>query len=145
MCFNTRRASTRDYTVSKIFFRFVDKFIEFLGSFVKIHLRRFESNAQFPILMFLNVLFKYTFEHQRTGNWALLSNIWRWLLTNEPRNSVNLSTNLKKKTKLKKKLSKIFFRTYFCIFWYLPIIECIFLSQGRHYDSFPDFNPSSDV
>ena len=25
------------------------------------------------------------------------------------------------------------------------IIECIFLSQGRHYDSFPDFTPSSDA
>ena len=24
-------------------------------------------------------------------------------------------------------------------------IECIFLSQGRHYDSFPDFTPSSDA
>ena len=27
----------------------------------------------------------------------------------------------------------------------LYIIECIFLSQGRHYDSFPDFTPSSDA
>ena len=25
------------------------------------------------------------------------------------------------------------------------IMECIFLSQGRHYDSFPDFTPSSDA
>ena len=25
------------------------------------------------------------------------------------------------------------------------LIECIFLSQGRHYDSFPDFTPSSDA
>ena len=24
-------------------------------------------------------------------------------------------------------------------------IECIFLSQGRHYNSFPDFTPSSDA
>ena len=27
----------------------------------------------------------------------------------------------------------------------VPVIECIFLSQGRHYDSFPDFTPSSDA
>ena len=27
----------------------------------------------------------------------------------------------------------------------INIIECIFLSQGRHYDSFPDFTPSSDA
>ena len=25
------------------------------------------------------------------------------------------------------------------------VIECIFLSQGQHYDSFPDFTPSSDA
>ena len=28
---------------------------------------------------------------------------------------------------------------------YFSVIECIFLSQGRHYDSFPDFTPSSDA
>jgi len=28
---------------------------------------------------------------------------------------------------------------------FLYLIECIFLSQGRHYDSFPDFTPSSDA
>ena len=28
---------------------------------------------------------------------------------------------------------------------FFDLIECIFLSQGRHYDSFPDFTPSSDV
>ena len=27
----------------------------------------------------------------------------------------------------------------------INVIECIFLSQGRHYDSFPDFTPSSDA
>ena len=58
------------------FFRFVDKFTEFLGSFVKSHLRRFESNAQFPILVFLNVLFKYTFEQQRTESYLACLDVW---------------------------------------------------------------------
>ena len=59
-----------------LFFRFVDKFTEFLGSFVKSHLRRFESNAQFPILVFLNVLFKYTFEQQRTESYLACLDVW---------------------------------------------------------------------
>ena len=57
-------------------FRFVDKFTEFLGSFVKSHLRRFESNAQFPILAFLNILFKYTFEQQRTESYLACLDVW---------------------------------------------------------------------
>jgi len=56
--------------------QFVDKFTEFLGSFVKSHLRRFESNAQFPILAFLNILFKYTFEQQRTESYLACLDVW---------------------------------------------------------------------
>lgn len=59
-----------------LFSRFVDKFTEFLGSFVKSHLRRFESNAQFPILAFLNILFKYTFEQQRTESYLACLDVW---------------------------------------------------------------------
>ena len=64
--------------LNKTFFpsRFVDKFTEFLGSFVKSHLRRFESNAQFPILSFLNILFKYTFEQQRTESYLACLDVW---------------------------------------------------------------------
>ena len=35
-----------------------------------------------------------TFKNIRIGNWGLLSKCLRWILTNEPRNSVNLATNL---------------------------------------------------
>ena len=39
----------------------VDKLTEFLRSFVGGQLRRFEGHAQFPVLQFLALLFKYTF------------------------------------------------------------------------------------
>ena len=54
----------------------MDKFTEFLGSFVKSHLRRFETNAQFPILVFLNILFKYTFEQQRIESYLACLDVW---------------------------------------------------------------------
>jgi hypothetical protein len=56
--------------------RFLDKFTEFLTSFVKSHLRRFESNDQFPILSFLSMLFKYTFEQQRTESYLACLDVW---------------------------------------------------------------------
>jgi len=40
---------------------YVDKFTDFLRLFVSIHLRRFESNTQFPVIEFLALLFRYTF------------------------------------------------------------------------------------
>ena len=49
---------------------------EFLGSIFKSHLRRFDSNAQFPIPVFLNVLFKYTFEQQRTESYLACLDVW---------------------------------------------------------------------
>ena len=57
-------------------FRFVEKFTEFLSSFVKSHLRRFESNTQFPILVFLNILFKYTFEQQSLDRYLSCLDVW---------------------------------------------------------------------
>ena len=43
-------------------FSYIEKFTEFLRLFVSIHLRRFESNSQFPVLEFLGLLHKYTFK-----------------------------------------------------------------------------------
>lgn len=40
---------------------YVEKFTDFLRLFVSVHLRRIESNAQFPLVEFLALLFKYTF------------------------------------------------------------------------------------
>ena len=42
-------------------FRFVDKLTDFLRSFVGNHLRRFEGSAQFPVIEFLALVYKYTF------------------------------------------------------------------------------------
>lgn len=47
------------------FCSYVDKFTDFLRLFVGIHLRRFESNAQFPVIEFLALLFRYTFRQVR--------------------------------------------------------------------------------
>ncbi len=57
-------------------FRYVDKFTEFISSFVKSHLRRFECNSQFPIIPFLSLLFKYTFEQQRQESYLSCLQIW---------------------------------------------------------------------
>ena len=42
-------------------FSYIERFTDFLRLFVSIHLRRFESNSQFPVVEFLALLFKYTF------------------------------------------------------------------------------------
>lgn len=63
----------RLYTLDELY---VDKFTEFLHSFVKSHLRRFESNAQFPILGFLSLLFKYTFEQPRQESYLACLDVW---------------------------------------------------------------------
>lgn len=39
----------------------MEKFTDFLRLFVSVHLRRIESSPQFPIVDFLALLFKYTF------------------------------------------------------------------------------------
>ena len=56
-------------------YRYVDKFTDFLQLFVSVHLRRFESNPQFPVLEFLSLLFKYTFRQvseldQKSLEWS---------------------------------------------------------------------------
>ena len=40
---------------------YLEKFTDFLRLFVSVHLRRIESSPQFPIVEFLGLLFKYTF------------------------------------------------------------------------------------
>jgi len=45
---------------------YLQKFTEFLGLFTNGHLRRVESNATFPILDFLSLLFKFTFSQPDT-------------------------------------------------------------------------------
>ncbi|KAI8501262.1 Exportin-6 [Branchiostoma belcheri] len=55
---------------------YIDKFTEFLRLFVSVHLRRFESNSQFPVVDFLALLFKYTFKQpQQEGYYACLD-VW---------------------------------------------------------------------
>lgn len=43
------------------FCSYLEKFTDFLRLFVSVHLRRIESSPQFPIVEFLALLFKYTF------------------------------------------------------------------------------------
>ncbi|XP_005990742.1 exportin-6 isoform X3 [Latimeria chalumnae] len=45
---------------------YIEKFTDFLRLFVSVHLRRIESNSQFPVVEFLALLFKYTFNQQQT-------------------------------------------------------------------------------
>ena len=60
---------TNDWCISigsfHIYFSYIEKFTDFLRLFVSIHLRRFESNSQFPVVEFLALLFKYTFRQVR--------------------------------------------------------------------------------
>ncbi|XP_038064327.1 exportin-6-like isoform X1 [Patiria miniata] len=56
--------------------RYVEKFTEFLRLFVSIHLRRFESNSHFPVLEFLTLLFKYTFQQPCHEGYFSCLDIW---------------------------------------------------------------------
>ncbi|XP_052833798.1 exportin-6 [Octopus bimaculoides] len=55
---------------------YVEKFTDFLRLFVSIHLRRFESNAKFPVLEFLALLFKYTFRQPTNEGFYSCLDIW---------------------------------------------------------------------
>ncbi|XP_041473600.1 exportin-6-like [Lytechinus variegatus] len=71
---------------------YVEKFTEFLGLFVSVHLRRFESNSHFPVLEFLSLLFKYTFKQPEPEGYYSCLDIWTIFLdylidkTNSSRN-----------------------------------------------------------
>ncbi|XP_070580061.1 exportin-6-like [Ptychodera flava] len=55
---------------------YVEKFTDFLRLFVSVHLRRFEGNAQFPVLEFLALLFKYTFKQPGYEGFFACLDIW---------------------------------------------------------------------
>uniref|UniRef100_A0A8D0CE85 Exportin 6 n=1 Tax=Scleropages formosus TaxID=113540 RepID=A0A8D0CE85_SCLFO len=55
---------------------YVEKFTDFLRLFVSIHLRRIETNAQFPVVEFLELLFKYTFHQPSHEGYFCCLDIW---------------------------------------------------------------------
>ncbi|XP_059417114.1 exportin-6 [Carassius carassius] len=55
---------------------YVEKFTDFLRLFVSVHLRRIESNAQFPLVEFLALLFKYTFNQPNHEGYLACLDIW---------------------------------------------------------------------
>jgi len=57
------------------FCSYLEKFTDFLRLFVSVHLRRIESSPQFPIVEFLALLFKYTFNQVRLNLQASFINI----------------------------------------------------------------------
>ena len=57
-------------------FSYVEKFTEFIHSFVQSHLRRFENSLQFPIHDFLALLYKYTFAQPRPDGYMACLDIW---------------------------------------------------------------------
>ncbi|XP_005096518.1 exportin-6 [Aplysia californica] len=59
---------------------YVEKFTDFLRLFVSVHLRRFESNPQFPVLEFLSLLFKYTFKQPSIDGYYRCLDIWTTFL-----------------------------------------------------------------
>ncbi|CAI9592094.1 unnamed protein product [Staurois parvus] len=68
---------------------YVEKFTDFLRLFVSVHLRRIESNSQFPVVEFLALLFKYTFHQPTHEGYLSCLDIWALFLdylTNKIRN-----------------------------------------------------------
>ncbi|XP_039630532.1 exportin-6 isoform X1 [Polypterus senegalus] len=55
---------------------YMEKFTDFLRLFVSVHLRRIESNAQFPVVQFLELLFKYTFHQPTHEGYFSCLDIW---------------------------------------------------------------------
>ncbi|KAL0993693.1 hypothetical protein UPYG_G00111800 [Umbra pygmaea] len=55
---------------------YVEKFTDFLRLFVSVHLRRIESNDQFPVVEFLALLFKYTFNQPTHEGYFGCLDIW---------------------------------------------------------------------
>uniref|UniRef100_A0A674B526 Exportin 6 n=1 Tax=Salmo trutta TaxID=8032 RepID=A0A674B526_SALTR len=55
---------------------YLEKFTDFLRLFVSVHLRRIESNAQFPVVEFLALLFKYTFNQPTHEGYFACLDIW---------------------------------------------------------------------
>ncbi|KAJ1097279.1 hypothetical protein NDU88_002404 [Pleurodeles waltl] len=59
---------------------YVEKFTDFLRLFISVHLRRIESNAQFPVVEFLALLFKYTFHQPTHEGYFSCLDIWSQFL-----------------------------------------------------------------
>uniref|UniRef100_A0A3P8WA05 Exportin 6 n=1 Tax=Cynoglossus semilaevis TaxID=244447 RepID=A0A3P8WA05_CYNSE len=55
---------------------YLEKFTDFLRLFVSVHLRRIESSHQFPIVEFLALLFKYTFNQPTHEGYFSCLDIW---------------------------------------------------------------------
>uniref|UniRef100_A0A3Q1HEJ9 Importin N-terminal domain-containing protein n=1 Tax=Anabas testudineus TaxID=64144 RepID=A0A3Q1HEJ9_ANATE len=55
---------------------YLEKFTDFLRLFVSVHLRRIESSPQFPIVDFLALLFKYTFNQPTHEGYFACLDIW---------------------------------------------------------------------
>ncbi|KAM4635404.1 exportin-6 isoform 2-T3 [Polymixia lowei] len=55
---------------------YLEKFTDFLRLFVSVHLRRIESSPQFPIVEFLALLFKYTFNQPNHEGYFACLDIW---------------------------------------------------------------------
>ncbi|KAJ0000863.1 hypothetical protein NQD34_005883 [Periophthalmus magnuspinnatus] len=55
---------------------YLEKFTDFLRLFVSVHLRRIDSSPQFPIVEFLGLLFKYTFNQPTHEGYFACLDIW---------------------------------------------------------------------
>ena len=55
---------------------FLDKITDFLKYFVSTHLKRCENNAQFPLLEFLSLMFKYSFQQPSIQGFSSCMEIW---------------------------------------------------------------------
>ncbi|TWW69676.1 Exportin-6 [Takifugu flavidus] len=55
---------------------YLEKFTDFLRLFVSVHLRRIEASPQFPIVEFLALLFKYTFNQPTHEGYFACLDIW---------------------------------------------------------------------
>ncbi|KAK7871791.1 hypothetical protein R5R35_014051 [Gryllus longicercus] len=55
---------------------YLEKVTEFLRLFVGLHLRRLENNSRFPILEFLTLLFKYTFQQTNLDGYYNCLDVW---------------------------------------------------------------------
>jgi len=59
---------------------YLEKITEFLRLFVSIHLTRCEQNPQFPLLEFLALIFKYTFQQKSLTGFTFCLEIWSGLV-----------------------------------------------------------------
>ncbi|XP_063040204.1 exportin-6 [Engraulis encrasicolus] len=73
---NTNTTHTVKNRLQELDESYLEKFTDFLRLFVSVHLRRIESNAQFPLVEFLSLLFKYTFNQPTHEGYLACLDIW---------------------------------------------------------------------